>query len=243
MEKNELALMTGIDIPIPECSLILHQPSITEISYLGEMNFFTALQCVCLNKTMFSQDKTVLSNITNFQIFMTIMKEKETADKKDLIIQFLNMILPNYQISFTPRAILFLQSEQSPIMIDNDNFEIFQEYVRMIFCINSALQEQQAFNPANARAKAIADKIMKGRKRVAEIKGGTNSIFSRYLSILSVGLQLSLQELCNLTMYQIYDLMERFSLYTAWDIDIRCRMAGGKPDKAPDDWMKDIHGK
>lgn len=235
--------MTGIDIPAPECALILHQPSLVEISYLGEINFFTALQCVCLNKTMFSQDKTVLSNITNFQIFMTIMHEKETADKKDSVIQFLSMILPAYKVSLTPRAIVCIQPEQSPIMIDNDNFEIFQEYVRMIFCINSALQEQQAFNPANAKAKEIADKIMKGRKRVAEIKGGQGSIFSRYLSILSVGLQLSLRELCNLTMYQIYDLMERFSLHTAWDIDIRCRMAGGKPDKAPDDWMKDIHSK
>jgi hypothetical protein len=37
-------------------------------------------------------------------------------------------------------------------------------------------------------AKAIADKIMRGRQRVAEQKGNSNtSIFSQYLSVLSVG--------------------------------------------------------
>jgi hypothetical protein len=36
MNDIRAALMTGIDIPIPECKLIMHQPSIKEISYLGE---------------------------------------------------------------------------------------------------------------------------------------------------------------------------------------------------------------
>ena len=31
-----LALMTGIDIPIPECQLVIHQPSLKEISFIGE---------------------------------------------------------------------------------------------------------------------------------------------------------------------------------------------------------------
>ena len=47
-----LALMAGIDIPIPECQIILHQPTIKEIAYLGESNFFTGVQCLCLQKNM-----------------------------------------------------------------------------------------------------------------------------------------------------------------------------------------------
>jgi hypothetical protein len=34
----------------------------------------------------------------------------------------------------------------------------------------------------------------------------------------------------DLTMYQMYDLIERYSLYVNWDIDIRSRLAGGKPE-------------
>jgi hypothetical protein len=36
----KLALMTGIDFPLTECNLIIHPPTIKEISYLGELEFF-----------------------------------------------------------------------------------------------------------------------------------------------------------------------------------------------------------
>jgi hypothetical protein len=36
----------------------------------------------------------------------------------------------------------------------------------------------QTFNPANEKAKEIADKLMRARQRVAEQKGGNGSIFS-----------------------------------------------------------------
>jgi hypothetical protein len=52
---------------------------------------------------------------------------------------------------------------------------------------------------------------------------------------------MSLYELTNTTMYQLYDLIERYSLYMSWDIDIRSRLAGAKPDSQPDNWMKNIH--
>jgi hypothetical protein len=36
-------------------------------------------------------------------------------------------------------------------------------------------------------------------------------------------------------------MMERYSLYINWDIDIRSRLAGGKPKDEPENWMKNIH--
>ena len=91
-------------------------------------------------------------------------------------------------------------------------------------------------------AKEIAEKLMRGRQRVAAQSGENNhSIFSQYLSVLVIGTQLGFNELQTYTMYQIFDLMERYSLYTNWDIDLRCRLAGGKPDTQPDNWMKNIH--
>ena len=71
-----LALMAGTDIPIPECQLVLHQPKIKEIAFIGEKEFFMGVQCLCLNKSMFGKDESVLDTTNNFQIFMTIMSEK-----------------------------------------------------------------------------------------------------------------------------------------------------------------------
>jgi hypothetical protein len=38
-----LALMTGVDIPIPELQTVLHQPTLKEISYVGEKEFLTGI--------------------------------------------------------------------------------------------------------------------------------------------------------------------------------------------------------
>jgi len=54
---------------------------------------------------------------------------------------------------------------------------------------------------------------------------------------------MSLSELMDLTMFQLYDLVERFGLYSSWDLDVKSRLAGGKPDKEPDNWMKSLHWK
>lgn len=241
MDKR-LALMAGSDIPIPECQLTLHQPTIKEISFMGEEDFFKGVQCLCLHKAMFVEDKDALSNINNFQIFMTMMMDKETVDKKNSVLQLLTILFPKYKVMITPRSLLF-QGEGDSHMVDESNFEQMQEVIRTVFCANTGPMDQQAFNPANEQAREIAQKLMRGRQRVAAQKGGsTQSAFSRYLSILTIGLSsMSLHELVNLTMYQMYDLLERYMLYMNWDINIRTRLAGGKPDSQPEDWMKDIH--
>ena len=242
MTDIRLALMCGSDIPIPEIQAVVHQPKIKEIALIGEADFFIAIQCLNVNKDLLRQDKTLLQNTSNFQIFMTIMSEKETKDKKLATQQLLQLLFPNHNIMFTPRSIL-LQGKENSSTIDDSNFEFLQEILKQVFCVSNKNNQQAGFNPANEKAREIAEKLMRGRQRVAEQNGSANaSIFSQYLSILTVGLSsMSLQELMDLTMYQLYDLVERYQLYISWDIDIRSRLAGAKPDDRPDNWMKNIH--
>ena len=238
-----LALLTGIDLPVAECQLTIHQPSIKEISFIGDKDFFTGVQCLCLYKSMFIEDKNALSDINNFQIFMMIMQEKEAKDKKNATKQVLTLLFPNYKILFTPNSLLFqgLENEEK-IIIDENNFEIFQKVLRQIFCMKNAPMDQVAFNPAGEKAREIAKKLQRGRERIAaERNDKDSSTFSQYLSILAVGLHLPIQSLIELTMFQLYDLIERYMLWVNWDLDARTRLAGGKPDDKPDNWMKNIH--
>lgn len=169
------------------------------------------------------------------------MMEKEAAEKKKAVLAVCQLFFPSYKVMFTPRAMVFRNAENS-IMIDEGNFEFIQNTISEICCSNSGPMDQQSFNPVNSKAKEIAEKLMRGRQRVAAQKGETNiSIFSRYLSILSIGLSNPITQFLDFTMYQLYDTMERYRLYIAWDMDARCRLAGGKPDSQPDDWMKNIH--
>ena len=238
---SRLALMAGTDIPVPECRIVLHQPTITEISFVGEEDFFIGIQTLCLSKTMFIEDERVLEEVNNFQIFMTVMNDKTTSDKKAAVKKVLSLLLPKSTVLITPKSITVNTSEESS-MIDEENFEYLQEALKLIFCAKTGPMNQQAFNPANAKAKEIADKLMKGRQRVAQQKGELNvSVFSQYLSILTIGLHIPITELLKTTMFQLYDLMERYTLYINWDIDIRSRLAGGKPENQPENWMKNIH--
>ena len=236
-----LAMMCGTDLPVPECQLIIHQPRIKEISLLGEQEFFIGAQCLTLNKSMFVQDKEALENINNFQIFMMVMNEKEAKDKRNATQQVLQLLLPSYKVLFTPRTLIFSQEGQNTI-IDETNFEFFQEVLNLVFCAKNGPMDQQSFNPQNQKAREIAEKLMRGRARIAAEKGGSNSsVLSQYLSILTIGTSMQLQNLMDLTMFQLYDLIERYDLYINWDIDLRSRLAGGKPDKHPDNWMKNLH--
>ncbi len=236
-----LALLSGIDIPIPECQLIVHPPSIKEIALIGDKDFFIGVQCLCIYKSMFVEDKNALSNINNFQVFMMIMQEKEAKDKKIATQKVLTLIFPEYKVLFTPNSLLF-QKESETIIVDSNNFELFQEVLRQIFCMKNAPMDQTAFNPQGEKAREIAKKLQRGRDRIAAERNDANSsIFTQYVSTLSIGLRIPLQQMLELTMFQLYDLLERYMLWVNWDLDVRTRLAGGKPDDKPDNWMKNIH--
>lgn len=240
--------MAGIDIPIPELQLIIHVPTIKEIALIGETKFFMAVQYLCLDKESLIQDEILSSSLTNFQVLMKVLEQSQDKDKKDAVVMLLTLLFPDYIPLLTRNSIILTkQNEKQPILIDDNNFDIFQDTLKEVLCVNSIFQGNNViYNPANDRAKEIAEKLMRGRRKVAEIKnkGSNESVLTRYVSILTVGSQtMSLEDCLNLNMFQIFDLMERYNAFIEWDVDLRVRLAGGKPDKPVESWMRDIHPK
>lgn len=239
MFDYRLALMTGVDIPIPELQIVLHQPTIKEISMLGEQDFFIGIQMLCIDSNLYAEQ--IGFGISNFQLFINIINDPVAMDKKEIVLQTLFLLFPRYKVLITPRSII-LNFAEGNATIDEQNFEILQKLLREQFCLKGSDQEQ--FNPQNEKAREIARKLMRGRQRVAALKAAENSgsMFSQYLSVIAVGIPgMSLKDAIELTMYQLYDLMERYSLYINWDVDIRSRMAGAKGDGPIENWMKQIH--
>lgn len=240
--------MAGIDIPIPELQLTIHVPVIKEIALMGETKFFMAVQYLCLDKESLIQDETLLSSLTNFQVLMKVLEQSQDKDKKNAVIMLLTLLFPGYIPVITRNSIILTkQGENQPLLIDDNNFDIFQSVLKEILCVNSLFQGNNViYNPANDRAKEIAEKLMRGRRKVAEIKskGNNESVLTRYISILTIGSNtMSLEDCLNLNMFQIFDLMERYNAFIEWDVDLRVRLAGGKPDKPVESWMRDIHPK
>lgn len=247
-----LQLISGVDIPIPEFQTAIHQPTVKEISYTGgEEQYFSALQLICFNKQVLfagNEDNEQLKNMSDFDIFMTLIsdpKMKNVAEKKESIINLFFLVFPNYNAQFLPHSIFFNNpTTKQNFTIDENNFDTLRNILSKIGNLDNTIGgTNSSFNPANDQAAKIAAKLMRGRTRAAQSRGeGEGGVLSRYVSILTIGLNsMSLDSCLNLTVYQLYDLIERFSLYTNWDLDIKSRLAGGKPDSKPDDWMKNIH--
>lgn len=237
--------MVGGDIPIPELHITMHNPSITEISLMGEKEFFTAMQYLCIDKEALIQDETLLANLSNFQVLMKVLEQSQDKQKKNNIQTLLLLLFPEYQSIILPSSIMLSKKDEQPVVIDTNNFEMFQDYIKAALCANSIFQgDNIVYNPANEAAKKIADKIMAGRRKVAQLKsnGGNESVLTRYLSILTVGLNsMSLEDCSKLTLFQLFDLMDRYISFVEWDTDLRVRLAGGKPDKTVETWMRDLH--
>lgn len=130
-------------------------------------------------------------------------------------------------------------------MIDDQNFDYLQHIIKLIFCLYDKKENDEIeynIDENNKRAKEIKEKILKGREKVARLKHkDEQSVFTIYMSMISVALGISLIDLSQYTMFQLFDTVERFSLYTNYDIDIKARMAGAKIDKPIENWTKNIH--
>lgn len=243
MERDiTLALMTGIDIPYPPLQLVIHSPTIKEIAYMGEQDFFTAIQYLCIDKENVTQDENVLLNLSNFQILMKVLEQPSSADKKILIQTLLMLLFPSSQILMMPRSINIV-TDDNIVMIDEGNFEQFQDIIKKILCMTNMFQGKNVmYNPEGKKAKEIAAKLMKGRQKVAAQKAEkSDSMLTRYLSILRIGAQIPLSESIEYNLFQLFDQVERYSAYVEWDTDLRVRLAGGKPDKQVESWMRNLY--
>ena len=250
---DQLTLISGIDIPIPEIRVNIHQPTIREIAYVGERDFYHAASILRIDKEelslreeMTDEDKSFLLSQTNFQILMSMISGESPEAKllKVKLLTFLTLLFPTYTIDIEERM-WFLNSTEGKgaAIIDENNFEVLQHIVGEILCLNKTSEEE--FNPANERARIIAEKLKRGRAKAAALRGEKSeqqdSILSRYISGLSIGTNsLDINKLLELTLYQLFDQLERYGLYTAYDISMKARMAGAS-DVEDVDWLKNIH--
>ena len=245
-----LLLLTKNDIPFISAELSIHQPTLKEIGLIGEDAFFTGIQFLTIDKSSL-QDLSPedAKKINNFDIIMQLIKDSAPAAKfnKTCAESLLALMFPEYQVRFLPRMIAFVKDGQNCI-INEKNFDEFQSIVKKMFCLDElgGGPQKQNYDPLNAQAARIVNKIMQGREKLAQQKAQQNggqkvTILSRYISILAVGEQKDINALLQYSVYQLFDEFNRFSLKEQSDFYLQAKMAGAKDLQEVDNWMKDIH--
>jgi hypothetical protein len=99
------------------------------------------------------------------------------------------LLFPGFRVQFTPRCLFFNNGQGSSFTLDDVTFEKFQEILKPQIAVFKGADG--GYNPVGKKAQEIANKLMKGKQKIAELKGETRnqgSILARYVSILTIGL-------------------------------------------------------
>lgn len=244
---NDLLLLSGNDIPFIEAQVSIHQPTVKEVAYIGEECFFTGYQMLKVNKNNINiEGKNNLDDITNFDILIAILKERNAVMQKNrnCVFMILSLLFPSYAIAITKEGIVLTkENSEEKHIIDKVNFDIFQKILLKMFTFDEKDDAKEEFNPDGQMAARIAEKLRKRHEKLAQVKGDSSKIdlISRYVSILAIGLNLSITEVMNFTVYQLFDQERRMQLKTQYDMTIQAKLAGAKDTGDPEDWMADIH--
>lgn len=241
-------LNSKIDIPFKGARVAVHQPSLEEIAYIGGQDvLFPGCELLRISKNiLIEDDKIDLDGIENFDILMQIisinsLEIKEPIKNAQLVLQIL---FPQYEIQWKPPFEIILKKGDELHSINRTNYNELRQIITEIFCIGKMDDDNKDYDPLNPMAARIARQLRERKKKLAQLHGNQGvktSIFDRYMSILSVGLQKSKNELIKYSVYQLFDEFERYQAKVAYDIYVQAKMAGAEGIEEIDNWMKDFH--
>lgn len=251
--KGDIGLyLSGAPVPIPQCAIFITQPTIKQIVQFGETNFLMASQLLGKTTEFLEEIKagnSELSQKSDFQILLIMVKEQKEV--KEYLDTFFELICPEYDVDYTNNTINFSYKENEEKTINGQitpfTFEYFQQVIREMFITQSENSEE--YDPANAAAKEIADKIKRGRQKIQEQRGqGGNkekvSLFGTYASILAIGLQMDINLFYQYTPFQIFDAFSRYWSKVKFDFYqkiITTPMMDASKMEEPEEWTRNLY--
>lgn len=241
--------ITGCNIQIPNLNIVIVQPSVKTILQFGENDFFEVINFIIQLETLLENMKKETSDISflsGFHLLLAVYNEEPSMRQK--INDFFNLTFPDYEVKITDNSIDFKSSNDNKIKerITPFNFEFLQNIVNELFLPQSLLDNETNYNPGSEQAAAIAEKLKKGRQKVAEQKKKEedSSLFGTYLSVLTIGLQMDMNILMSYTPFQLYDLFMRYMAKTVSDQYFQIStipFADTSKLEAPEEWTRNLY--
>ena len=239
------------EVIIPDCNIFITQPTVEEVLKIGETNFLQAIQYLSRTGESFAvvkNENAEIGILSDLQLLLLIYHH-EPVVRAD-IDKFFELVFPRYIVKVTENSIDFLDPEDDNKVkgrINPFNFESLQTICLDLFLPFS--QQEKQYNPQSAKAKEIADKLKKGREEKARREGGLDepqSLYGTELSILSIGLQMSISDLARNTLFQLNDMFMRFTAKLEWDQYFKIStipFTDSSKLEAPDYWTSNIYSR
>lgn len=240
----------GSDIEIPNYPVKIHQPTINEIAIIGEERFFSCFGIFQLNveevkediinsfREEFIEERALISKFDELETIYFLLRCDEFF--KDSFELMFNLIIKDYTMNINEELGVYFIKEDNMILLDRELFENIKEIMIEVLIFKKFFATKQ-YAPTNKKAEEIAQKLKRAKEKINELNKTSEdknvSLFANIVSIL--GTQgYSLSELNNLTIYQLYNQFERFTLYMQYDQGMKAALAGAKVELV--DWFKEL---
>ena len=238
----------GNEIPFEKGQVMIHNPTLSEIGYISEESFWLGCETLRFDKNkLTSKDKNELKDYTNFDIIMSIMKDKNVGSQMQRAhtLKLLTVLFPEYNIQIRKDYIALIKEGEQEKAITNSNFPDFVKIISEMFCLKD--NNEDDYNPIGDLSAKIADKFKERRKKLLELRGESEqedvNILDRYMSILAIGVGISKIDLSKYTVFQLMDEYKRFLLKQSFDMYIKAKLSGAQDLEEVEEWTKDLYSK
>ena len=247
---DDLTLLSGRDIYDKELNLIFHQPKLIDIAAIGLSNWDLALSIFFKDKyDIISQEpklEDAFKDATELQVTYFLLQLKNEKGKyfyDKILSEFALLVFPEYTISIHQKEkqqiVFFHQEEdQTVIIINEENFSHFKEILKTLFRKDVPSSSGYNINKEDPRARRIVAQLEERHKILAKNdQKPKHSVFHNKIS--SLGLEIGLDKVFNLTLYQFYEQYGRFQKRKNYDQGYSALLAGAK-DIDLESWEDEI---
>ena len=249
IEGDVLLYLSGNQVLIKECGIFVTPPTIRQIAAFGEHKFFSGLQIVTNTKVVLESAREQVPELAQFDDLQVLLAlANEQPEIKDSIDTLFTLLFPSYIVKYEQACIKFCDEEENVKgMVNPFTFATFQKILGELLSPKSA-KEAADYNPKGSLAKNIAEKFKKAHEKKSKEKGkkgdGDMSIFAAYVSILSLGMNISINVLLDYTPFQLFDAFERYWLKVRSDMYQRVStmpMMDTSKMEEPEEWTKSLY--
>lgn len=256
LKIDDVALLGGLDIYSEELGLKFHQPTIRDISIFGNSSWNKAINLFLWTKDHLDENgKKALEKYNNFECIYFFLQQTDKETKESLYDSCMNgfflLVFPNYDVLTHQKEkiqiVLIEKETQKIITITDKNYDIFLEYIKVLFlnAENSSIEDSDNYkirdgDSAAQRIKAKLDarhKIL--AKRDEKKNKAKHSVLYNMLSSLSLDSPSDLNRLYDFTLYQFYTQSKRYHKKKTYEESISAMLAGAQ-DIDLEDWYGDI---
>lgn len=239
IDIDELVLLKGK--PILSSVGEIYQPTIDDITYIGEKKYNKHLGVISISKDLLiGKENDELQNINNYDIIRQLCLEDRSFYGRFVeSIEF--FIKQKIEISTSG----FVVGDNDVNVINANNYDEIIYIIKLQNCMVKL--QQYSENPSSHRAKELLEKRKKAREKIAKIKNkgeddGEPLTMADLVSILCAnGNGINHDNVWRMPIYMFNNQFNRMRMLENYDINIRSLLAGAKSEDIElEHWMSKI---